>query len=65
MIDQVKKAIHQIEQLPREKQIEIAQLIQDELNWDNTLQQTQNELSNLAQEALKEYKAGNTSEKSW
>ena len=65
MIDQVKKAIHQIEQLPREKQIEIAQLIQDELNWDNTLQQTQNELSNLAQEALKECKAGNTSEKSW
>ncbi len=65
MIDQVKKAIQQIESLPRDKQIEIAQLIQDELGWDNTFQQTQKELSNLAQEALREYKAGETSEKDW
>ncbi len=65
MIEQVKRAIEQIEKLPESKQIEIAKLIQDELSWDATILQSQDQLSSLAKEALKEYKEGKTSDESW
>ena len=65
MIEQVKRAIQQIEKLPESKQIEIAKLIQDELNWDATILQSQDQLATLAKEALKEYKDGKTSDESW
>ena len=65
MIDPVKKAFHDIEKLPRNKQLESAQLIQDELSWDNTFQQSQDKLSQLAKEALTEYNKGNVSDKDW
>ena len=65
MIDQVKRAIQQIEKLPEGKQIEIAKLIQDELSWDANILQSQDQLASLAKEALKEYKEGKTSDKSW
>lgn len=65
MIDQLKKAIHQIEKLPESKQIEIAKLIQDELSWDATILKSQDQLATLAKEALKEYKEGKTSDESW
>lgn len=65
MIEQVKRAIQQIEKLPESKQIEIAKLIQDELSWDASILQSQDQLASLAKEALKEYKEGKTSDKSW
>jgi hypothetical protein len=65
MIDPVKKVFQAIEKLPRKKQMELAQLIQDELSWDNTFQQNQDKLSQLAKEALAEYKKGNVSDKDW
>ena len=65
MIDEVKRAIQQIEKLPESKQIEIAKLIQDELSWDATILQSQDKLASLAKEALKEYKEGKTSDESW
>jgi len=65
MIEQVKRAIQQIEKLPESKQIEIAKLIQDELSWDATILQSQDQLATLAKEALKEYKEGKTSNESW
>lgn len=65
MIEQVKRAIQQIEKLPESKQIEIAKLIQDELSWDATILQSQDQLASLAKEALQEYKEGKTSDKSW
>ena len=65
MIEQVKRAIQQIEKLPESKQIEIAKLIQDELSWDATILQSQDQLASLAKEALKEYKEGTTSDKPW
>ncbi len=65
MIEQVKRAIQQIEKLPESKQIEIAKLIQDELSWDATILQSQDQLASLAKEALKEYKEGKTSNDSW
>jgi hypothetical protein len=40
MIDQLKKAIHKIDKLPERKQIESANLIQDELSWDPTILQS-------------------------
>ena len=65
MIEQVKRAIQQIEKLPKSKQIKIAKLIQDELSWDATILQSQDQLASLAKEALKEYKEGKTSNDSW
>ena len=65
MIDPVKKAFQEIEKLPKAKQLELAQLIQDELSWDATFAQTQDKLSQLAKEALTEYKKGNVSDKNW
>jgi hypothetical protein len=65
MIEQVKRAIQQIEKLPESKQLEIAMLIHDELSWDATILQSQDQLASLANEALKEYKKGKTSDKSW
>jgi len=59
MIDQIKRAIEEIEKLPPERQREIAQLIQEELRWGNVLTQTKDELSTFAKEALSEYKAKN------
>ena len=65
MIDPIKKAFQEIEKLPKKKQLELAQLIQDELSWDKTFQQNQDKLSQLAKEALTEYKKGNVSDKNW
>ena len=64
MIEQVKRAIQQIEKLPKSKQIEIAKLIQDELSWDATLLQSQDQLASLAKEALKEYMESKASDES-
>ena len=38
----------------------MAQLSLDEINWDQTLANSQVQLSILAQEALEEYKSGKT-----
>jgi len=65
MIDPVKKAFQEIEKLPKKKQLEMAQLIQDELSWDNTFQANQDKLTQLANEALSEYKKGNATDKNW
>ena len=60
MISELKKAIEEAEKLPETDQKRIAALILDEINWDQTLQQSQRELSTLATEALEEYKKGKT-----
>lgn len=65
MIEQVKRAIQQIEKLPESKQIEIAKLIQDELSWDASILQSHDQLATLAKEALNEYKEGKASDKPW
>ncbi len=65
MIDAIKKAFEEIEKLPEKKQQELAQLIQDELSWENTFLQYQGQLSQMANEALNEYKAGKALEKEW
>jgi hypothetical protein len=65
MIDQVKKVFKLLEKLPSRKQEEIAVLIQEELDWDATFEQTQDQLSGMANDALQEYDAGNTADKDW
>jgi hypothetical protein len=51
--------------LPTDKQLEIAQLIQDELNWKSTFKNSQDKLNHLANDAIKEFKAGKTTENNW
>lgn len=43
----------------------VAKMLTDEIGWDVTLQNSQEKLSNLAQEALNEYKTGKTQQTDW
>jgi len=60
MISELKDAIKKTEKLPEKDQKIIADLILDEINWDETITRSQDQLSILANEALQEYKKGNT-----
>jgi len=60
MINELKKAIEKAEKLSDKEQQVIAQLIVDEISWDQTLKDSEKQLSSLAKEALSEYKKGTT-----
>ena len=64
MTDLLSKAFEQAAKLPQNLQDEIAeQLLEDiegELKWDKTLSESQDKLEKLADQALKEFKAGRT-----
>ena len=60
MLIELKNAIEKLEQLSEKEQQLIAQLIVDEIGWVLTLKNSENQLSSLAQEALDEYKKGET-----
>jgi|GEM_PF-4338331 len=65
MVTELKEVISTIEKLKDEEQRQIAKMLSDEISWDNTLQNSQEKLSNLAQEALDEYKTGKTQQTDW
>lgn len=65
MFNSTKKAFEEIEKLPENGQKELAQIIQDELSRENTFLRNQKSLSQMAKEALDQYKAGKTSNKAW
>lgn len=65
MVTELKEIISTIEKLKDEDQKQIAKMLADELNWDNTLKNSQDKLNNLAQEAIAEYKAGKTNQTDW
>lgn len=65
MITELKEVIHKVEQLNEQEQRMIAKMLEDELQWDNTLQNTQDKLTKLAQEALKEHQSGKTKREDW
>jgi hypothetical protein len=65
MIAELKEVISTIEKLKDEEQREIAKMLSDEMNWDTTLQNSQDKLNNLAEEALDEYKSGKTKQTDW
>ncbi len=65
MVTELKEVITAIEQLKDEEQRQIAKMLRNEMNWDITLQNNQDKLVNLAQEALTEYKTGKTKQTDW
>ncbi len=65
MITELKEAIDKVEQLPEEQQRMIARMLEEEMQWDRTLHNSQDALSALAHEALGEYKAGKTKKGDW
>jgi hypothetical protein len=65
MVKELEEVISTIEKLKDSEQREIAKMLHDEISWDKSLQNSQDKLSNLAEEALNEYKAGKTEEKGW
>ena len=65
MVAELKEVILKVEQLEDEEQKQIAKLLEDEIQWSTTFQKTQNQLSNLAQEALDEYKIGKAKNHDW
>ena len=65
MIAELKEVLKKVEQLNNNEQKSIAKLINEELEWDNTLNKTQDKLSMLAKEAIEEYKSGKTKQQDW
>jgi hypothetical protein len=60
MVTELRKAIEKAELLSEEEQQVIAQLIIDEISWEQTLKKSETPLSSIAKEALEEYKKGDT-----
>jgi hypothetical protein len=65
MVAELKEVISTIEKLKDEDQRQIAKMLSDEINWDVTLQNSQEKLDTLAQEAINEYKTGKTQQTDW
>jgi hypothetical protein len=60
MIEELKIAITKAEKLPNKQQKEIAELIINEVEWEISFQSSPDKLSQMAEEALTEYKLGKT-----
>ncbi len=56
----LEKAFSELNKLPENEQNDFAQLIIEELNWENSFAASQDTLLSLANEAITEYKAGKT-----
>ena len=65
MVTELKEVISTIEKLKDDEQRQIAKMLSDEISWDATLQNSQEQLSNIASEALTEYKEGKTKQTDW
>lgn len=65
MITELKEIIDKIGQLPEEDQRLIAKMLDEEMQWDKTLQDTQGLLDKLADEAVKEHQLGKTKNTDW
>jgi hypothetical protein len=65
MVAELKEVIKKVEQLNVEDQRMIAKMLDDELQWDNTLHSTQNKLAKLAREAIEEHQSGKTKQEDW
>ncbi len=65
MITELKKVINRVEKLNNEEQKQIAKMLEEEINWDATLEKSKEQLITLAQEGIEEYKRGKTQKKDW
>ena len=57
MITELKKVITKVEKHNNEEQKQIAKMLEDEINWDATLEKSKEQLRPFAQEAIEEYKS--------
>ena len=60
MVAELKEVISKVEKLDEEEQKRIARMLEEEINWDTTSQNSQEQLSKLSQEALKNTKESTT-----
>jgi hypothetical protein len=60
MVSELKQAVKQAEKLSSKDQKAVANIILDELAWNQSFSASQKQLSKLAEEALTEYKKGTT-----
>jgi hypothetical protein len=60
MIKELESAIKELESLPEDTQRELSKNLLDEIRWQVKFQNSESELSLLANEALEEYKKGET-----
>jgi hypothetical protein len=65
MVAELKEVLQKVEQLNSDEQKSIAKMINDELEWENTLKNTQDKLATLANEAIQEYQSGKTKKEDW
>ncbi len=54
----LEEAFSELNKLPENEQNNFAQLIIEELNWENSFASSQDTLLSMANEAITEYKAG-------
>ncbi len=60
MTSALKTVFSKINKMPLAEQNAIAALLNEELNWQKSFESSENELQNLAEEAIVEYKKGKT-----
>lgn len=65
MVSELKEVLQKVEQLDSNEQKSIAKMINDELEWETTLENSQDKLSTLAKEAIQEYQSGKTKNEDW
>ena len=65
MVAELKEAVSKAEKLDANAQKEIAKLMSDEIVWDETFANTQEQLVRLAQQAIEEHVSGKTIKEDW
>ena len=65
MIAELKNVIEKVEQLNNKEQKQIAKMLEAEIKWDDTLQNSKVQLTKLAKEALIEHKNSQTQQNDW
>jgi hypothetical protein len=65
MVKELKEVLTKVEQLPENEQRIIARMLNEEMLWDATLENSQDLLAKLAEEAIREHKAGKTKSTEW
>lgn len=65
MVQELQAVLSKVETLKEEEQRMIAKLLEQEIAWENTLKESQDFLSNLADEALQMHNNGKTIQSDW
>lgn len=65
MVQELQAVLSKVETLKEEEQRMIAKLLEQEIAWENTLKESHDFLSNLADEALQMHKTGKTIQTDW